>query len=318
MELYKKHRPKRLKHIFGNTTVINSIQSKAQKDNIPHALLFTGPKGTGKTTLGRIVASLVGCPPKTDNFDYIELDSGMFGGIDVVRNIRKQIRFKPLNNKCKVVLIDEIHMLGTGGSSMKNPAQNALLKLLESTPDHVYFILCTTDPQMLIAPLKSRCIPYELKTLKDSDMEVLLNKVIRKEKAEVPDDVIKQIILGSEGSPRNALQNLDKVIDMEEDSMLTAATEQKEVHEASIDLCRKLLTSNTWKEIQQLLKGLKNEDPERIRRHILQYMGTVLLGDKPKSHKRAQSVLLTFEDPLYSTGFPGLISFCYSCIVGDS
>ena len=310
MELYKRYRPKSLKRFVGNKNVVSSLQGKIKNDSIPHAILFTGPTGSGKTTLGRILANVLECK----GLDYKELDSGIFRGIDTIRDLRKDIFFKPLESPFKVILIDEVHQLGTGGSSMKNPAQNALLKILEDTPEHVYIILCTTDPQMLIKPIKGRCTQYNLEPLNEEDMEKLLKRVIKKEKKEVPKEVIEQITLDSQGLCRNALQILERVIDLDEDQMLEAAKENAEKTNAVIELSRALLKGENWTTVSKILKGLKGEDPEGIRRQVLGYMQSVLLGN-PKNNI-PYIVMEGFEEPMYDIGFPGVVLNCYRIIHG--
>ena len=308
MELYKKYRPQSLKQFVGNKNVVDSIQAKIDNDSIPHAILFTGPTGSGKTTLGRILANMLECK----GLDYKEIDSGIFRGIDTVRDLRKDIFFRPVESPCKVILCDEIHMMGVGGASMKNPAQNALLKILEDTPKHVYLILCTTDPQMLIKPIKGRCTQYNLEPLAEKDMNKLLKRICRKEKKEVPKEVLEQITIDSTGLCRNALQILERIIDLDEEKMLEAAKENAEKASAVIELSRALLKAQNWKKVSDILKGLKNEDPEGIRRQILGYMQAVLLS----GNKNAAIIMEGFEEPMYNIGFPGIVLNCYRIIHG--
>ena len=311
MELYKKYRPKNFKQFIGNENIINSIEAKINNNSLPHAILFTGDTGTGKTTLSRIIANKLDCI----GLDYQEIDSGVDRGIDAIRKIREGLRFKPLSGKSKVVVFDEAHKIGTGGSSMKNDAQNALLKVLEDTPSSAYIILCTTNPEMLIKPIKGRCTEYKLNSLTDELMFKLLKKIIRKEKKEVPEEVLTQIILNGQGLPRNTIQILERVIDLEQSKMLKAAEEESDKQNKIIELARALLKGESWKNVSNILKGLRQEDPESIRRLILSYMSKVLLDNG--NNNNAYIIMDRFEEPTYNIGFDGVILNCRRITIGE-
>ena len=137
-ELYKKHRPKTLARVVGNKSTVEALRSMLEARTLPHTLLFHGPSGTGKTTLARIVKNELGCLPT----DFHEHNSSDFRGIDFIRELRSKVNLAAAG-PCRVWIIDECHQL-------TRDAQNAALKILEDTPSHVYFFLCTTDPQKLI------------------------------------------------------------------------------------------------------------------------------------------------------------------------
>jgi len=309
MELYKKYRPKSIKTIIGNTSVLKAIKGFKE---FPHAILLTGPSGCGKTSLGRIIAKMIG----SKGMDYVELDTAVFRGIDTVRDIRQKMTYKPIESKARVWLIDEIHSLGVGGSSEKNIAQNALLKMLEDPPEHVYFILCTTNPEMLIPTVKGRCTSFEMKTLMNDEMETLLTRICKKEKKGIPDPVKDQIIQDAEGHPRNALNILDKVLVLDdEDEMLEMAKQEGLKTNAIKDLCYALLDGKEWKNIQSILKGIRTEQPETIRRAILGMMGSAIL-DGWGDHKKVDAwgiMSWFYEKPTYDCGFAG-ITFCCKAI----
>lgn len=307
MELYKKHRPNSLKKIVGNKETVNALKRLIENDELPHAILITGPTGCGKTTIGRIIKNEL----NVDNWDYKELDTAVFRGIDTVRDIRQQMILKPVKSKYKIYLWDEIHSLGVGGDSSKNIAQNALLKALEDTPKHVYFILCTTNPEMLLKTIKGRCTEFQVNSLNDNEMKSLLKRVSKKERKKIPDSVIKQITKASEGHPRNALQLLGKIIhlDTEEEMLPLCTTENIEEIAQVNELCQALLKGNSWNKVSKILKGLKHIEPETLRRNIIGYANAVLLN----GNEDASIILGWFlYKNTYDSGFALITQFCWN------
>ena len=163
MELYRKYRPSTLDEMVGNEATIKSL--KAELENGSHVFLMTGPAGCGKTTLARIMAKEVNAGPLSIH----EINSAENRGIDTAREIMEQMRYNPSDGDAIVWILDEMHQITSAG-------QNALLKALEDTPEHCYFFLCTTDPQKLIAPLKTRCSIINVKPLTNEEMTYLLKR----------------------------------------------------------------------------------------------------------------------------------------------
>ena len=194
-------------------------------------------------------------------------------------------------------------------------AQDALLKILEDTPKHVYFILCTTDDHKLKPTLKGRCSTFAMKLLEDRQMMSLLRKVVDGEDETLLKPVYQQIIQDGLGHPRNALQILGQVLSVEPDNRLKTAEKAAVEYSQSIELCRVLLNEgSSWKKVSSILIGLKQEEPEKIRRHVLGYCQSVLLKT---SNNRAALVMENFLEPFYNTLFPGLIFACYNVICGE-
>ena len=303
MSLYNKYRPSCFDEIIGNENVVAPLKSLLKKKEIPHAFLLHGESGCGKTTVGRIIATELGCKGN----DYREIDSADFRGIDSVREIRKQSHYKPLEGKCRVWLLDECHQLS-------KDAQNALLKALEDTPKHVYYILCTTDPQKLLPTIKGRCSQHQVSTLTDEEMQELLKKVVAEEGETVKKGVYEQIIQDSQGHPRNALQILEKVISVPEDKRIEIAKHAAEIQSQTIELCRALVQKSPWKKMKDILSGLKDQDPEQMRRAVLGYCSSILLKGE---NNQAAFIMEEFIRPFYDSGFPGLVLACYSVICSD-
>lgn len=304
MSLHLKYRPRSLDEVYGNEQTIESLKTTLDREDHPHSYLFHGPTGCGKTTLGRIVAKELGCSDE----DYREVDSADFRGIDTIREMRKQSQFKPLKGSCRVWLLDECHKLS-------NDAQNALLKALEDTPKHVYYILCTTDPQKLINTIRGRCSQYQVNPLNDKQMFKLLRYIVKQEEENLQKQIYEQIIQDSLGHPRNALQILAQVLSVESDKRLEVAKQQAELQSQSIELCRALIQGSSWKKVAAILSGLKDQDPEGIRRQVLGYCQSVLLNDM---NMQAGKIMEEFIEPFYNTGFPGLVFACFSVICGDA
>lgn len=301
MKLYEKYRPKKLEDVVGNEEQIESLQKEIDKNGVPQVMLLHGPTGTGKTTIARILANTLDA---TNNLT--ELDSAQFNGVDTIREIRRNSRLKPIGSKHKVYIMDEIH-------NLTRNAQEAFLKELETTPNHVYYFLCTTNPEKLIAPLKGRCMIYEMQTLESSDMRSLLKRVCKKEKEKVDSKVIQAIAKSSNGHPRNALNILQQVLPVSPKKRLAIAKKVESIENDSIELCRNMLQLRGWNEAQEILKGLKKEDAESIRRSVLGYCQSVLLGkDYKGSHIRAAQILSEFEEPTYDMGFTKIVYACYS------
>jgi DNA polymerase-3 subunit gamma/tau len=184
-----------------------------------------------------------------------------------------------------------------------------MLKILEDTPKHVYFILCTTDPQKLISTIRGRCQQFQVKLLTEQQMLGLLRNVCRKEEQTVEREILEHIVRSAEGHPRNALNILEQVIAVSPENRLEVAQKQSEQQAHMIDLCRALLNHEGWKKVSGILTGIKDQDPETIRRVVLGYCQSVLLGgDK----ELAGLIMELFMEPTYNSGFPMIVYNCYS------
>lgn len=306
MSLYKKYRPSKFSEIYGNEDVVNSLKAFVKKKQVPQVILFTGPTGCGKTTLARIMAMRL---KAGDNL--IEMDSAQFTGIDVIRDIRKKSRFMAIGGGAKVFIMDEVHAISSA-------AQEGFLKELEDTPANVYYFLCTTNPEKLRPTLRGRCTHYQLEVLSDSDMEKLLNSVVEKEDESVEDKVLKTIVSSAKGHPRNALNLLGQVLSVPKKQRLKIAENYEAEESESIQLCRSLIKGEGYEAAKKILNGLKTQNAETIRRHVIGYCQSVLLGnDYKNSHKMAAMVLEEFSEPTYDIGFAQIVRACYSYYFSD-
>jgi DNA polymerase III gamma/tau subunit len=295
-----KYRPKLLKDFLGNEDVTKSLRSMMEREEIPHTLLFTGPSGCGKTTLARIVAARLKC----SSFDFTENNAADFRGIDSVRDILRQMTLSPMNGPCRIWLLDEAHQLS-------RDAQHALLKALEDTPTHVYFLLATTDPEKLLPTIKTRCVTFDVKPLSDQNMTILLDIVADKELGTpLRKEITDQIVQDSLGSARMSLSILDKILNMDAGDMLEAAKQQAANVNEAIDLCRALIGKKPWPVVAKIIKGIQQE-PESVRRAVLGYAQSVLLGS---NNGQAYIVLDAFRQPFYDLGKPGLTMAAYMAV----
>ena len=301
MELYKKYRPDNFDDVIGQNKQVKVLQTYIENGNLPHAILFTGSSGCGKTTLARILARELGASESEIN----EINCADFRGIDTVREIRNNMQYAPMQGKVKVWIIDETHM-GT------KDFHNAFLKILEDPKPYAYFFLCTTDPGKLLKTTKTRCTEISLDDVSDAGIKKIIKKTLRKEEKELAENVIEQIIKDSMNSPRAALVILDKVIDLPEEDQLEAAKQQVEQENETIELCRALINKKPWKDIAGILKGL-NGEPESIRYAILAYANTTLLST---GSYEAYKVIDCFSDNFYDSKKAGLTRACYEVING--
>jgi DNA polymerase-3 subunit gamma/tau len=303
MSLYLTYRPTDFSQVKGNAETIASLTTLLAKKQPPHSYMFYGPTGCGKTTLARIVAGMLGCDINND--EYNEVDSAYYRGIDDVREMRRVANYMPAIGKCRIWVLDECH-------KMTGDAQNALLKWLEDTPNHVYIILCTTEPDKMISTVRGRCQQFQLKPLNDSQMFGLLRRIARGEGEEVDKQVYDQIIEDTKGHARNAIQILEQVLSVPEDKRLEIAKQTAKEVSLSIDLCRALINpGSSWKQVSTILNGLVDQDPERIRRAVLGYSSAVLLK---KDNPICGLVMEEFYNTFYDSPMPQLVFACYSVI----
>lgn len=235
--LYRKWRPKEFNDVYGQPHVTRTLQSQLESGRISHAYLFTGSRGTGKTTCAKILSKAVNCLNPVDGnpcneceicrgiengsiLDVIEIDAASNNGVDNIRDLREEANFTPANAKFRVYIIDEVHMLSIG-------AFNALLKTLEEPPSHVIFILATTEIHKLPSTILSRCQRFDFKRISPEDITARLMYVAEKENVNLTSNAASLIARIADGGMRDALSLLDRCFamgtDIDEETVSDAA-----------------------------------------------------------------------------------------------
>jgi DNA polymerase-3 subunit gamma/tau len=230
LALARKYRPQTFEQVVGQDVVVTSLQNSFANNKIHHCYLFSGTRGVGKTTLARIIAKAFNCQENTSGtpcgkcenctniaqgtfIDVIEIDAASKTKVEDTREVLEQISYMPVDSKYKIYIIDEVHMLS--GHSF-----NALLKTLEEPPQHVHFILATTNPQKIPATVLSRCLQYELRNINNDTISTQLKTILDKENIKYEDSTIDIVSDMAQGSIRDSLSILDRAIGLAKDGSI--------------------------------------------------------------------------------------------------
>ena len=201
--IYRKYRPDNFDEVLGQDHIIEILKNAVKAGRVSHAYLFSGPRGTGKTSAARILAKEIGC----SEFDLLEIDAASSRGIDEIRSLRDAVRFVPLKGKVKVYIIDEVHML-------TKEAFNALLKTLEEPPEHAVFILATTESEKIPETIISRCQNFSFRKIQEALLRNSVISIAKSEGFELDAEAAGLVALFADGSFRDALGILDQALSL--------------------------------------------------------------------------------------------------------
>jgi DNA polymerase-3 subunit gamma/tau len=294
-----KYRPEDFDEVIGQKVVVKSLQNAIEK-RLGTTFLFTGPSGTGKTTLARLAATALGCLPA----DLEEIDAATKTGIEDMREVTGALMYRPLGTGgVKAIIVDEVHALSKA-------AMQSLLKVLEDPPSWVFWFLCTTEPTKVPKAIQTRCLSYQLKEVGVDDLIDLL--ATTEEAKDIDDGILALCAKEAGGSPRQALSNLGVCVTAENRKeaaeLLRSAAETKEAFE----LARVLFNGASWNEVRELLSRLKETSPESVRHVVRAYMTKVLLDSQKKVDTEiALAILDAFSIPFNS--FDGMSPLVLAC-----
>jgi DNA polymerase III gamma/tau subunit len=299
VELYKKYRPQELKEIYGQPEAVSQLERMIKKGGVPQTLLFSGPSGCGKTTMARIVAAAVGCLKN----DLQEINAADTNGVGDVRELRAKMGLAPLYGDKRGWIIDECHQLSSD-------AQDALLKMTEDTPRHVQFVFCSTDTHKMKKTLVNRCTEIKVKAVNATALKGLVYEVCRKEKVGTPEeDVLDKLFDVCDGSPRKMLVLLEQVLALDTPKEQLAALTAGDARHAASELFKCLLSKAPWAATAKVLKGMAEEEPERVRHYVLAAAANVALGGGGGS-RRAGEIIARFQYNFYDSKRAGLVLAC--------
>ena len=289
--LYRKYRPKEWAQVIGQDHIVTTLKNAIAADRVAHAYLFAGSRGTGKTTLARLLAKAVNCtnpdPTKrpcnecehckavNDNrfMDLIEIDAASNTSVDDVRDLRDKINFSPSQGKYKIYIIDEVHMLSTA-------AFNALLKTLEEPPPHAIFVLATTEIHKIPATVLSRCQRHEFRRVPVGEIVTNLKMIVKAENLQADEDALIQIARQSAGGMRDAISLLDQLSSTGD--KITLALAQTVLgtvtSQTVLDILSSIMDHDPAHGLESIHKALDaGADPRSLARQIVEYLRGLML-----------------------------------------
>lgn len=290
--LYRKFRPQTFNDLKGQDVIVKTLENAVSTNKIGHAYVFSGPRGTGKTSLAKIFAKAVNCTNlingnpcnecescinanSSSPSDIIEIDGASNNGVEEIRDLRDKVKYLPNIGKYKVYIIDEVHMLTTG-------AFNALLKTLEEPPKHVIFILATTEVHKIPSTILSRCQRFDFKNIDIKSIVERLNYVVENEKISITNDAINMIALNAEGGLRDALSLLDQAVSFkdgeikEEDiNNIVGSVSRKDL----VNLINVINNGNVSKALDLINKFInEGKEEERLTKDLINTLRDLLLN----------------------------------------
>lgn len=291
LPLHIRLRPRRLEDLLGHEAVVKSLAGLLATSP-PHAFLFTGPSGVGKTTLARILATLLRC-------SLIEIDAARWSGVDNMREVIKSSQFAALGDSArKMIVIDECHRLSRG-------AWDSLLLSIEEPPPHLFWGLCSTEADKIPNTIRTRCHAFDLKPLRWEVLADYLEQVIKAERLKIVEGVPELVARRAQGSVRQALVFLSAVAGTTDKAEAMRLLESADLEEGNpVQLARMICTSRgfSWDAARKLLVSMSEESPEALRLVIIRYATKMILDAKGDAEaRRLLAVIETFSGRSYNS-----------------
>lgn len=290
--LYRKYRSQTFSQLVGQEVVAKTLKQAVEQEKISHAYLFSGPRGTGKTSVAKIFAKAMNCPNQVDGEpcnncyicqavtegsleDVIEMDAASNNGVDEIREIRDKSTYAPSLARYKVYIIDEVHMLSTG-------AFNALLKTLEEPTQNVVFILATTELHKIPATILSRVQRFEFKSIRTQDITAHIHRILEKENISSEPDAVEIIARRAEGGMRDALSILDQALSLTQGNELTTAISEEITGTISLSALDDYVAALSQQDVSKALDSLNllfenGKSMTRFVTDLLQYLRDLLV-----------------------------------------
>jgi len=310
LALYRKYRPSGFADVVGQEHVVRTLKNAIKNDKVSHAYLFSGPRGTGKTSVARILAKAVNCENLKDGepcdecpnckdiatgqfLDLVEIDAATNTQVDKMRDLIERINFSPARGKKKVYIIDEVHMLSKG-------AFNALLKTLEEPPAHVLFILATTEIHKIPATIISRCQRFDFRHLRVEEIKERLALIAKSEQVDVEDGVLEYVAITSGGGMRDSESLFGQIISLQDDKKITLQEVQDILSlpgaMLSVDIVKSILDRQYGEAILRIGKISEDGcDLAELNKGIVEYLRKLLLIKMSPSSKDSFSSQMTRE-----------------------
>lgn len=314
MDLYRKYRPTDFDQVRGQKGAVKTLTAALKAETVPHAYLFSGPSGCGKSTLAYIMADKLGCV----DGDFQEVDcAATENALSAVREVKVQMFLSPGFGKTRVWLFEEVQSL-----SRAKFAQEAMLKMLEQCPDHVYFMLATTNPAKIIEPVRSRCTVVPVKKLSDEAVRAELKTIAKKAEVGLQESVLNLLIDRCGGNMRAAINCLQKVacLDDEDDQLDCIKDELSD--EADAFRIVKILfwdrknKQDRWRRIVGVINSLGEQNWEGLRQLVLKVATGQMLKDF-RTAGQSYRILTCFQDNWYDRGKSGLLTACWESVFND-
>ena len=304
--LYRKYRPKCFSDIYGQDHIVTTLKNEINENRVSHAYLFTGSRGTGKTTCAKVLAKAVNCPDCKDGepcnecdvcrgidngsiLDVVEIDAASNNGVDNIRELREEVNYTPTTGKYRVYIIDEVHMLSQG-------AYNALLKTLEEPPSHVIFILATTEVHKIPTTILSRCQRFDFKRIQPETMAKRLDEVARYEGLTLDADAALLISRLADGALRDGLSILDQCAGRSSsiDSALVSQVAGLTGRTALFELTNAVLANDTSAAMNKIAQLYENSyDMGRLCTELINHYRNCLVA---KAVKNSRELIVSTED----------------------